>query len=76
MLLSDIRVRNAKPKLSPYKIADGQGMYLLVQPGGGKYWRLNYRFAGKQKTLALGTYPEVGLGAARKAAADWLAAGK
>ena len=66
MLLSDIRVRNAKPKLTPYKIADGQGMYLLVQPGGGKYWRLNYRFAGKQKTLALGTYPEVGLGAARK----------
>ena len=70
MLLSDIKVRNAKRKAAPYKITDGEGMYLLVQPGGGKYWRLNYRFGGKQKTLALGAYPEVGLGAARKKRLD------
>lgn len=66
MALSDIQAKNVKPKTSPYKITDGDGMYLLVMPNGAKYWRMNYRFAGKQKTMALGTYPEVSLGTARK----------
>jgi hypothetical protein len=66
MALSDIKTKNAKAKAAPYKLTDGDGMYLQVQPNGSKYWRFNYRFAGKQKTLALGTYPAVGLSSARK----------
>jgi integrase len=63
--LSDAKVKTAKPKEAPYKLTDGGGMYLLVEKNGGKYWRLAYRFNGKQKTLALGVYPEVSLSAAR-----------
>ena len=65
--LSAVAVKHAKPGEKPRKLFDGGGMFLLVDPGGGKYWRLAYRFAGKQKTLALGTYPEVSLEQARKA---------
>lgn len=64
--LSALAVKHAKPGEKPHKLADGGGMFLLVDPKGGKYWRLAYRFAGKQKTLALGTYPEVSLEQARK----------
>jgi integrase len=70
MPLSDTAVRNAKPKHAPYKLADGEGMYLLVQPSGAKYWRLKYRYAGKEKVLALGVYPDVTLRAARDKRAD------
>lgn len=63
--LTAIAVKNAKPKDSPYKLADGGGMYLLVNPDGSKYWRLAYRHAGKQKLLALGVYPEISLLQAR-----------
>lgn len=66
-VLSAIAVKHAKPGEKPRKLADGGGMFLLVDPRGGKYWRLAYRFAGKQKTLALGTYPEISLEQARKA---------
>ena len=66
MPLSDLKSKNAKPKAAPYKLTDGDGMYLQVQPTGSKYWRFNFRFAGKQRTLALGTYPEVSLDSARK----------
>ena len=65
--LTAVAVKNAKAADKPYKLADGGGMFLLVDSKGGKYWRLAYRFAGKQKTLALGIYPEVTLEAARKA---------
>jgi integrase len=65
MSLTDLAARNAKPQPKPYKLTDGDGMFLLVQPNGGKYWRLAYRFLGKQKTLALGVYPEVSLSLAR-----------
>jgi integrase len=58
-------VKNAKAKDKAYKLADGGGMYLLVNPDGSKYWRMGYRFAGKQKTLAMGVYPDVTLSAAR-----------
>ncbi len=61
MSLSDAKARNAKPKTKPYKIADGEGLFLLVMPSGSKYWRLRYFFAGKEKLLALGVYPEITL---------------
>lgn len=66
MSLSDAKVRNAKPQAKPYKISDGDGMFLLVTPSGSKYWRLKYFFAGKEKLLALGVYPDVGLADARE----------
>ncbi len=65
MALTDTRIRNAKPKPKPYKLSDGGGMYLLVTPAGGRYWRLDYQFAGKRRTLALGVYPVTTLYAAR-----------
>jgi integrase len=65
MSLSDAKVRNAKPRPKPYKIADGEGLFLLVMPTGNKYWRLRYFFAGREKVLALGVYPEVALADAR-----------
>ncbi|PLX94056.1 MAG: integrase [Desulfuromonas sp.] len=61
MPLTDIKVRNAKPKDKDYKLFDGDGLFLLVNKRGGKYWRLKYRFEGKEKTLALGVYPDVPL---------------
>jgi integrase len=64
--LSDATVRNAKPKHRPYKMSDGEGLFLLITPSGGKYWRLKYFFAGKEKLLALGVYPDVSLGDARE----------
>jgi len=64
--LTDPRVKNAKPKERAYKLSDGAGMYLHVMPNGGRYWRLKYRFGGKEKTLALGVYPDVSLARARK----------
>jgi integrase len=66
MALTDTAIRNAKPKAAPYKAADGGGLYLLTKPTGGKLWRLDYRHAGKRKTLALGSYPDVTLANARE----------
>lgn len=63
--LTDTAVKTAKPKEKPYKVADGDGLYVLVNPGGGKLWRLKYRFEGKEKLLAIGTYPAVSLKEAR-----------
>lgn len=65
MPLSDTACKNAKPKDKPFKIADEKGMFLLVNPNGAKYFRLKYRFAGKEKTLALGVYPDTSLKQAR-----------
>lgn len=64
--LSDVQVRNAKSKEKDYKLSDGQGIYLLIATTGGKLWRLDYTFAGKRKTLALGNYPSVSLADARQ----------
>ena len=61
----DVVYRNAKPKDKPYKLTDGKGLFLLVNTDGAKYWRLAYRFNDKQKTLALGVYPDVSLEKAR-----------
>jgi len=66
MPLTDVSIKNAKPDSKPLKLFDGGGLFLLIAPTGSKWWRLKYRFAGKEKLLALGVYPEVGLSAARK----------
>ncbi|ELV7072441.1 integrase arm-type DNA-binding domain-containing protein [Escherichia coli] len=66
MALTDIKVRTTKPSDKPFKLTDGQGMHLLINPNGSKYWRLQYRFGGKQKVLALGVYPMVSLSEARR----------
>src|SRR5271170_6452213 len=65
MPLRDTTVRKAKPSANRKKLSDGGGLHVLVKPNGGKLWRLAYRFAGKQKTLALGAYPTVSLAEAR-----------
>lgn len=67
MPLSAVDVRNAKPKEKPYKLSDEKGMYLEIMPAGGRYWRLKYRFSGKEKRLALGVFPDVSLAQARDA---------
>ena len=64
-MLSDSKIKASKPLDKPYKLADEKGMYLLISPNGGKYFRLKYRFAGKEKVLALGVYPEITLKQAR-----------
>ena len=66
MPLTDTAVRNAKPTGKPQKLADSEGLYLFISPTGGKLWRMDYRFAGKRKTLSLGKYPTVGLKDARQ----------
>ena len=66
MSISDTTARNTKPREKSYRIADAKGMYLEVTPAGGKYWRMKYRFGGKEKRLALGVYPDVSLAQARE----------
>lgn len=66
MALTDVAIRNSKPGAKAIKLADGGGMFLLVNPTGGKLWRLKYRIDGREKLLAIGTYPDVGLGEARR----------
>src|SRR5687767_10009656 len=65
MKLTDSACRNAKPTDKPRKLADGNGLYLEIMPTGKKYWRQKYRYAGKEKRLAHGVYPEVSLADAR-----------
>lgn len=65
-LLTDAAPRNAKPGGKDKKLSDGGGLYLLVTPTGGKWWRFKYRFGGKEKLLSFGTYPEVSLKKARE----------
>jgi len=65
MPLTDIEVRNAKRKDKTYRLADEKGMYLEVSPTGARYWRFKYRHLGKEKRLAFGVYPEVGIKDAR-----------
>jgi integrase len=65
IMLTDTKIRGIKPEPGPVKISDGGGLHLLVAPTGSKLWKCSYRFAGKQKTLSFGAYPEVGLADAR-----------
>jgi transposase InsO family protein len=65
MKLSDTACRKAKASPKPMKFSDGGGLYLLVTPTGGKLWRLKYRHGGKERLLALGSYPDISLAKAR-----------
>lgn len=65
MALTEIAIKQAKPGPKPIKLADERGLFLLLQPSGGKLWRLKYRIAGKEKKLGLGRYPDVSLKDAR-----------
>jgi integrase len=65
MSLSDTAIKAAKPRNKPYKLTDEKGMYVLIHPNGGKYFRYDYSFQGKRKTLALGVYPDISLKDAR-----------
>jgi integrase len=66
MALTDVAIRKAKPGPKPLKLSDGGGMHLLITPVGGKLWRLKYRIDGREKLLAIGAYPEISLGEARR----------
>ncbi len=66
MPLTDTAIKNAKPGAKPIKLSDEKGLFLLLSPAGGKWWRLKYRFGGKEKLLSMGTYPEVSLKDARQ----------
>jgi integrase len=79
MPLTENQAKNAKPLERAYKLADSEGLFLLVQPNGAKLWRMKYRFAGKEKLLSFGAYPALGIAAARekrRAAKAILAEGK
>lgn len=71
MALSVVAIKAAKSRAKAYKLSDSDGLYLFVTPAGGRYWRMNYRHLGKQKTLAFGVWPETGLAPGR----DWRGAG-
>jgi len=64
--LTDAAIRNVKPVSKPQRLFDGGGLYLEVAPSGGKWWRLKYRFGGKEKRISFGVYPEVSLKDARE----------
>ena len=66
MGLTAVAIKAAKGRDKPYKLTDGDGLFLYVTPNGGRYWRMNYRHLGKQKTLAFGVYPDTGLADARE----------
>ncbi|HZX70533.1 MAG TPA: Arm DNA-binding domain-containing protein, partial [Rhodanobacter sp.] len=66
MPLTDTAIRTAKPSAKTQRLFDGGGMYLEVAPSGGKWWRLKYRYGGKEKRLSLGTYPDTRLKDARE----------
>ncbi len=66
MPLNNTQIRQIRALPKPRKLSDGGGLFLLVQPTGSRLWRLSYRFSGKQKTMALGAYPEVSLAEARE----------
>lgn len=66
MPITDTAIRTAKPQQKPLKMSDGGGLFLLVNPNGSKWWRYSYRINGKQKTISLGTYPDITLKDARE----------
>ena len=65
-MLSDTKVRAAKPTEKPYKLYDERGLFLFVTPTGGRLWRLKYQMRGREKLISLGAYPNVGLKRARE----------
>ena len=67
MALTNVDIKNAKPRDKSYRLYDEKGLYLEVTPAGGKLWRLKYRFGGKEKRLAIGPYPELAIKVAKGA---------
>jgi integrase len=65
MVLTVVAIKNAKPREKSYRLFDGGGLYLEVSPRGGRWWRLKYRFDGKEKRISLGVYPDITLKEAR-----------
>ena len=65
-MLTDVKIRGAKPQDKPYKLSDSGGLFLFITSAGSKCWRLKYRFNGKEKLLAIGVYPEISLSEARE----------
>lgn len=70
MPLSDVKIRNLKPKEKQYKVSDFEGLYILVKPTGSKLWQMKYRYFGKERLLSFGAYPAVSLAQARKLKED------
>lgn len=68
--LSDTKIRSAKPRPKPYKLYDEDGLFIIINPDGSRWWRLRYFWLGKEQTLSLGVYPEIGLGSARERRTD------
>ncbi len=68
--LTPIEVKQAERKSKPYKLSDGAGMYLEVRPSGSRYWRMKYRFNGKEKLYSIGVYPRMSLADARLSVAE------
>jgi hypothetical protein len=66
MALKITAVKAARPSAAPFKLFDERGLFLLVQPGGQRYWRFKYRIDGREKLLSLGVYPDVSLALARE----------
>ncbi|MGJ8623640.1 MAG: Arm DNA-binding domain-containing protein [Yoonia sp.] len=66
MPLSDIQVRNLKPREKAYKVSDFEGLFVLVKPNGSKLWQFKYRMDGKERLLSIGVYPNISLAQARK----------
>lgn len=65
MPLSDAKIRSLKPSDKPYKVSDEKALSILVTPSGSKLWRMKYRFGNKEKTLSVGSYPDISLSHAR-----------
>ena len=70
--LTDVKIKNTKPKEKPFKLAAGRGLHLLVKPDGSKHWQFRFRFDAKENTIAIGRYPEVSLASAEKQATSAL----
>ena len=70
MALTDLKIKSARPASKPYHLTDGHGFFLVIQPNGSKLWRWKYRFEGKFRLMALGSYPEVRLASGRAAHAE------
>lgn len=79
MPLTDMKIKKADPAERNYKLADGEGLFVLVKANGSKLWQMKYRYHGKEKLLSFDAYPDVGISAARelkKIAKGALAEGK
>jgi len=68
--LTDVKIRNAKAREKGYKLYDGNGLLVLIHPNGSRYWQVKYRYANKEKTFSIGTYPDVKLVDARERAKE------